>query len=80
MIDRTCEVGRIDEPDSTTLTQGVAARAEPGTSQSNEPELTHSNSYSEIRWRWPDDFDGFEEFVTESRKESGYGREPPLWW
>jgi predicted nucleic acid-binding protein len=58
----------------------VPARAEPGASRSNEPVLTHIKSYSEVRWRWPDDFNGFEEFVTESRKESGYGREPPPWW
>lgn len=40
-----------------------------------------SNKYSDIFGLWPPElFDGFEEFVRESRRQSGFGREPPEWW
>jgi hypothetical protein len=40
-----------------------------------------SNKYSDIFGLWPPElFEGFEEFVKESRTESGFGREPPPWW
>jgi hypothetical protein len=40
-----------------------------------------SNKYSDIIGLWPPElFEGFEEFVKDCRRESGYGREPPSWW
>ena len=40
-----------------------------------------SNRYSDIFGLFPSElFDGFEEFVRESRRQSGFGREPPPWW
>ena len=40
-----------------------------------------SNKYSDLFGLWPPElFDGFEEFVKESRRQSGYGPEPPPWW
>jgi hypothetical protein len=40
-----------------------------------------SNKYSDIFGLWPPElFDGFEEFVKESRERSADRREPPPWW
>ena len=40
-----------------------------------------SNKYSDIFGLWPPElFDGFEEFVKESRERSAERREPPPWW
>ena len=40
-----------------------------------------SNKYSDIFGLWPPElFDGFEEFVKESRERSNERREPPPWW
>lgn len=40
-----------------------------------------SNKYSDIFGLWPPEiWEGFEEFVKESRRQSGFGREPPEWW
>lgn len=40
-----------------------------------------SNKYSDIFGLWPPElFEGFEEFVKESRERSAERREPPSWW
>ena len=40
-----------------------------------------SNKYSDLFGLFPAElFDGFEEFVKESRRQSGFGKEPPSWW
>ena len=40
-----------------------------------------SNKYSDIFGPWPPElFEGFEDFVQQCRRESGFGREPPPWW
>ncbi len=87
MINLTDDAGLVEEcvgessgEDSMALARSSAARPEPETSVPHEPEFIPSNSYSELCWRWPGDFDGFEEFVNESRQQSGYGRAPPPWW
>lgn len=39
------------------------------------------NKYSDLFELFsPELFDGFEEFVKESRGQSAFGREPPPWW
>jgi hypothetical protein len=42
--------------------------------------VSRSSTYSGIHWPWPQDWDGFEEFVKKSREESSIRREPPPWW
>jgi len=40
-----------------------------------------SNKYSDLLGVFPPElFEGFEEFVKECRRESGFGQEPPSWW
>ncbi len=40
-----------------------------------------SNKYSDIFGLWPPEiWEGFEEFVKESRERSAERREPPPWW
>jgi hypothetical protein len=87
MINLTDDAGLVDEridessgESSMGLARSSAVCSERETSVSNDLGFAPRNSYSEVCWSCPGDFDGFEEFVNESRQQSGYGREPPPWW
>jgi hypothetical protein len=67
---------------SESIEDSVPESNEPGTSVAPSPSFAiPSNEYSDLFGLWPPElFDGFEEFVRESRQQSGFGREPPPWW
>lgn len=77
---------RLSDPNidlSEQTVDGAASTPEQrsdGSPDAEEREFVPRNSYSDIYWPWPQDWDGFEEFVKKSREESSKCREAPPWW
>ena len=67
---------------SESIDDSVPETNEPDASTAVAPSFAvPSNKYSDIFGLWPPElFDGFEEFIRESRLKSAIKREPPPWW
>lgn len=67
---------------SESIEDSVPGTHNAGESVTPAPSLAFpGNKYSDLFGLFPPElFDGFEDFVRESRKQSGFGREPPPWW
>jgi hypothetical protein len=67
---------------SESTEDSVPETHDPDASVTASPSLAiPSNKYSDLFGLFPPElFDGFEEFVRESRLKSANVREPPPWW